>query len=76
MTLSFSLEKTGDGQKLTSFLGSYHFLLGGGRLFVIAGHQFFLVPPQACAKNSAPPLACAKKFPILGKILVHPSVTL
>ncbi len=46
---------------------------GGGRLSVIAGRQFFLVPPLACAKkfwspprharkNSGPPLAYAKKF--------------
>ncbi len=36
-------------------LGSYHFLGEGGRLFVIAGRQFFLVPPLFTRKNSGPP---------------------
>ncbi len=35
----------------------------GGRLFVIVGHQFFLVPPPWHAqKNSGPPLGIRKKI--------------
>ncbi len=43
-------------------LGSYHFLGGGGdRLFVMAGSQFFLVPPFACVKKYwSPPLPMGK----------------
>ena len=45
-------------------LGSYHFLPGGGgRLSVMAGRQFFLVPPFAYAKKFwSPPLPTAKNF--------------
>ncbi len=45
-----------------SFRKLSFFYWEGGRLSVITGHQFFLVPPLACAKNSGPLLACAKKF--------------
>ena len=59
---------------IQSLLGSYHFLPGGGGcLSVIAGRQFFVVPPWHAQKNSGPPqhaqkilvpppLAYAKKF--------------
>ncbi len=48
--------------QIYSKLGSHHFLGGGGdRLFVIAGRQFFLVPPFACVKKYwSPPLTMGK----------------
>ena len=33
-----------------------------GRLSVIAGGQFFLVPPLACVENLVPPFDHLKKF--------------
>ncbi len=56
---------------------------GGGRLSVIAGRQFFLVPPLACAKkfwspprhvqkNSGPPLGLRKKILVPPLVKEHP----
>ncbi len=58
-----------------TYLGSYHFLPGGGgRLSVIAGRHFFLVPPLGLRlkilvpplclrqKNLVPPFGLVKKF--------------
>ncbi len=69
-------------------LGSYHFLPGGGgRLSVIAGRQFFLVPPFAYVKKFwsppfasgakfwSPPLASCKNFGPPPKVKEHPSHT-
>ena len=38
------------------------FKAGGGHLSVIAGRQFFLVPPYHTLKNSGPPFAYREKF--------------
>ena len=70
---------------LVGKLGSYHFLGGGGdRLFVMAGRQFFLVPPFACVKkywsppltmgkNTGPPL-CLQKNSSLTCIMKEPQM--
>ena len=42
-------------------LGSYHFLPVGGRLSVIAGRQFFLVPPFGMRQKILVPSRQAQK---------------
>ncbi len=48
--------------KAELWLGSYHFLPGGGRLFVMAGCQFFWSPLWPTEKKLAPPLTTPKNL--------------
>ena len=54
------------------YQGAIIFYGEGGRLFVIAGHQFFLPPPWHAHKNSGPPPGLRKKILVPPLVKEHP----